>query len=331
MNAIQTTTPESTEPIVGLGMPVYNGAQYIAEAIESIRAQTLTNFELIICDNASTDETETLCRALAAKDPRIKYHRNETNIGAHPNYNRTFALARGKYFKWVPHDDMLHPEFLASCVEALEADPGAVLCQTQLDYIDGKGNKLGVVKTQLRGTQAVRPATRFAAAVLLPHNCYEVMGVFRREALGNSMLLESFHGADRALVAQMALKGRFLNVPQPYLIVRDHDDRYTRKKTKPKERAVWHDTRLAGKRVFPTWRLYGTYWGMLAAAGIGMWEWMVASTRLFEWWFVNWNSARMGVDILAGFVPDVVVWAENVKQSLFSPAPGIDEVRKSAR
>ena len=225
-------------PLVGIGMPVYNGMRYVAEAIDSILRQSYESFELVICDNASTDGTADLCRKFAASDPRIRYFRNDTNIGAHPNYNRTFELTRGKYFKWAPHDDVLHRDFLSACVEALDADPGIVICQTLLDYIDDQGRKLGIVSTALAGTESDSAVERFAAATLLPHNCYSVMGLFRRDALVGSMLLQSFHGADRALIAQLALRGRFLEIPRALLQVRDHAERYTRAQVRPGSRRV---------------------------------------------------------------------------------------------
>jgi glycosyltransferase involved in cell wall biosynthesis len=319
------------QPMVGLGMPVFNGAAYVAETLESIREQTFTDFELVICDNASTDDTEKICRAYAAADPRIRYYRNVTNLGAHPNYNRTFALARGKYFKWTPHDDVLHPDYLAACVHALEASPDAVVCQTQLDFIDQHGAQLGIVSTNLVGADSARPAARFRAAALRPHNCYEVMGLFRRRALAASVLLESFHGSDRALIVDMALRGRFVHVPRPLLRVRDHAQRYTRARLRPQERAVWHDTRLHGKRTFPTWRLYGKYWSIVAHSQTPLRARARASLSLLQWWFVNWNAARMVVDVLGTLVPNAVGWAESFKQRLFSPAPGIDRVRTAPR
>ncbi len=318
----------AAEPLVGIGMPVYNGMRYVAEAIGSICAQSCPALELVICDNASTDGTADVCREFAAADPRIRYYRNDSNIGAHPNYNRTFELARGKYFKWAPHDDVLHRDFLAACVEALEADPGAVICQSQLDYIDDRGNKLGVVSTALAGTDSESAARRFAAAVLLPHNCYAVMGLFRREALLGSMLLESFHGADRALIAQLALRGRFIEIPRALLMVRDHADRYSRARVRPGDRAVWHDTRLKDRRTFPVWRLYREYWSMALHARVKSGERIRMLVRLLQWWFVNWNAARVAIDTIAALFPATTGWAERFKQNVFSPAPGIDRVRK---
>ena len=325
--AAQNSPPE---PMVGLGMPVFNGARHVAQAIESILGQSFTAFELVVCDNASTDETEVICRQFATADLRVRYYRNATNIGAHPNFNRTFELARGKYFKWVPHDDVLHRDFLAACVAALEADAGVVVCQTQLDFIDGEGNRLGVVGARLIGAELDRPAVRFAGVTLATHNCYVVFGLFPRQVLARSMLLESFHGADRALLAQLALRGRFRHVPRPLLLVRDHKERYTRAKLRSDDRAVWHDTRLKGKRSFPAWRLYREYWCMILTAKLTLGERMAAAARLLQWWFVNWNAARMAVDVLAIFSPEIVGRAERLKQHLFRAAPGIDQVRARA-
>lgn len=327
--------PESRErPLVGLGMPVFNGERYVAQAIRSILAQSYDNLELVICDNASTDGTERICRELAATDRRLRYHRNPENIGAHPNFNRAFELSRGKYFKWTADDDALDPDYLRACVEMMEAHPEAVVCQSQFDFIDAAGNRIGVCDTDLAEAQSNKPYVRFAAAALKAHNCYEVMGVFRRELLVNSNLLTSssllmsFHGGDRAFLAQLTLLGPFLHVSRPLLQVRDHKDRYTRSITKPKDRATWLDARLKGNITFPTLRLYREYWAMLLSSDLTVGAKLRGAFSLVQWWFVNWNAARAAVDICANVAPGLVAWAERVKQSLFSPAPGIDRLRK---
>ena len=318
------------EPLVGLGMPVYNGARFLARTLESILAQTFCDFELVICDNASSDETEQICRDYAARDSRIRYFRNAENIGAHPNYNRSFELARGRYFKFVPHDDVLAPQYLEACVQALEENPEAALCQAQLDFIDANDAPLGVCRSDLHGAQAARPSQRFAAAILTAHNCYDMMGLFRRTTYARTAQLASFHGSDRALVAELALLGPFLQVPRPLLRVRDHDGRYTRAQVDPRARAAWHDTRLKGRITFPTWRLYATYAGFLRRHSLPPREKARSVRALAAWWFVNWNAARMAVDVIAAFLPGVVRTAEQFKQS-FSPAPGIDHLRKARR
>src|SRR5262249_33219798 len=119
---------DDSVPRISVGLPVYNGANHVAEAIESVRAQTYQDFELIICDNASTDRTGEICRAIAAVDPRIRYYLNPENLGASGNFRRTFELARGEFFNWLSHDDIVAPTYLERCVDILEQSPSIVLC-----------------------------------------------------------------------------------------------------------------------------------------------------------------------------------------------------------
>src|SRR5687767_8665908 len=111
----------SQTPTVSIAIPVYNGENYLRLSIESILAQDYSDFELIITDNASTDGTEAICRDYANRDPRVRYARNERNIGASGNYNKGFELARGKYFRWQAHDDECHRSMTRKCVDFLES------------------------------------------------------------------------------------------------------------------------------------------------------------------------------------------------------------------
>src|ERR1700753_3521498 len=113
-------------PRVSLGMPVYNGEKYLEAALDSLLAQTFTSFELIVCDNASTDGTQAICERYAARDSRIRYERNERNMGASWNFNPVYSLARAPYFKQAAHDDLCEPEFLERCVAVLDRDPDVV-------------------------------------------------------------------------------------------------------------------------------------------------------------------------------------------------------------
>lgn len=316
-------------PLVSIGMPVYNGASYIAGAIESVLGQTMSDLELIICDNASTDDTESICRQFSPEDARIRYYRNDTNLGAHPNYNKTFELSSGVYFKWAPHDDLLDRYFLEKCVDALEQEQDAAVCQSYLRYLDDDDNVIGDYDSRLVGSESPSPARRFSSLVLRRHPCYEVMGVFRRSALEGSLLLQSFHGADRALLAEIALRGRFLQIKEPLLNVRDHKERYTRAQVRPRERAHWHDSRLNSRFSFPTWRLYGEYWRMIGRNLNSPWSKLVCYGTLLAWWGKNWNAARMFVDIVSVLFPGATNYAQRIKQSLISPAPGADEAKQT--
>jgi glycosyltransferase involved in cell wall biosynthesis len=309
-------------PRVSVGIPVYNGENYLAEALDAFLAQTYTDFELIVSDNASSDRTENICRDYAARDRRIRYSRNDRNLGAAPNYNRTFELAAGEFFKWAAHDDLVAPTFLEKCVAALDADPDAVLCQGLVDFIDANGESLGVYNSGLTGVASPSPSVRFAAAVLLPHACTEFAGLIRRQALVGTLLTGNFHSADRALIAELALRGRLIQLQEPLFMLRDHAARYTRAALRPKERLAWQDTQWVARRHFPTWRLYAEYWRMVPRHLQGRQERLRCYAYLLKWWWVNWNWARMAVDVLAAFQPDIVEWAQAFKQRLFDPEPG---------
>src|SRR6185369_14491682 len=102
-------------PRLTIGLPVYNGAKFIRATIDSILSQTFTDFEVIICDNASTDATSQICAEYAARDPRVRHVRNQTNIGPAPNYQKCVDLARGELFKWQAADDTLAPTMFEKC------------------------------------------------------------------------------------------------------------------------------------------------------------------------------------------------------------------------
>ena len=133
------------QPRVSMGLPVYNGEQYLATALDSLLAQTFTDFEIVISDNASTDATEEICRRYAARDARIRYVRQPENRGSVFNFNHVFELARGEYYRWHAHDDVCAPTFLDRCVELLDQDPTIVGCHSLKVKIDQGGRVLGVM------------------------------------------------------------------------------------------------------------------------------------------------------------------------------------------
>lgn len=309
-------------PTVSIGLPVFNGENFVAEAIGSVLAQTFEDFELVICDNASTDRTEEICRELAGNDRRVLYFRNARNLGAAPNYNLTYAKARGRYFKWLSHDDRILPGFLAATVEALEERPAAVLCSTVARFIDQDGVPIGEYDSALVDARGDSPAARFAALVLLSHPCVDFFGLIRREALQSSLLHASFHGADRALLAQLALRGRFVQLGEPLIEMREHSHRCTRSLVRSTDRLAWHDAALRNRASFPTWHLYGEYLKMVRTERLSAAERLACRAVLAQWWFRNWNALRAAVDVLAVIAPATPGFAERLKTRLFGAAPG---------
>lgn len=128
--------------LVSVGLPVYNGARYLRQTLDSLLAQTYQNYEIIISDNASEDETEAICRVYEARDPRVRYYRSEQNKGPFWNYKRVYELASGEYFMWHAHDDLRDPRCLSLCVDAFCRNPNAVMCCMDVTVIDENGREL---------------------------------------------------------------------------------------------------------------------------------------------------------------------------------------------
>ena len=134
------------QPLVSIGIPLYNGEKGIAIALDSIINQNYTNLEIIISDNGSTDSTRAICEQHAQKDSRIKYFRSEENRGSIWNFNHVFELSSGKFFMWVAHDDRHERSIVKECVEKMKHFPDAVLCQVHTaQYIEGREELLCTV------------------------------------------------------------------------------------------------------------------------------------------------------------------------------------------
>jgi glycosyltransferase involved in cell wall biosynthesis len=112
-------------PRVSVLMTAYNRADYIGVAIESVLASTLQDFELLVVDDGSTDQTLEIAREIAARDPRVKVHANEKNLGDYPNRNHAASLARGEYLKYLDSDDYIYPHGLEVMVRIMDANPAA--------------------------------------------------------------------------------------------------------------------------------------------------------------------------------------------------------------
>ena len=135
--------------LVTIGLPVFNGENFLEGTLESILNQTHSNLELIISDNASTDNTGEICRKYLAEDKRIKYFRNDNNVGAAENYNIVARLAGGKYFKWAAHDDTFDETFIDKCLDVLEKNQEYILCYSQMVFIDANGKELEKISNEL--------------------------------------------------------------------------------------------------------------------------------------------------------------------------------------
>jgi glycosyltransferase involved in cell wall biosynthesis len=244
-------------PSVSLALPVYNGEKFIVDAIRSILAQDHKNFELIITDNASTDGTEKICRDFAASDQRVRYVRNERNLGAGPNYNLGFELSRGKYFKWCACDDRISEDFVSASVASLEQNQDAVLAYGTTQTIDQNGRLVPLVGKML-GPQLAddRPMRRFKKFLNDRNTNFEIFGLHRSAALKNTTMHRSYYGSDKTLMAELTLLGRFIFVPGILFYNREHPDRSINIWDK-KDLAHWIDTNASGKPYRPNLQRLG--------------------------------------------------------------------------
>ena len=285
----------TTTPRVTIGLPIYNGQNYLAETMDSLLAQTFRDFELVISDNASTDGTEAICRDYAARDPRVRYHRNEVNVGASANYNRTFELGRGQYFKWAAHDDLLAPTFLECCVAALDRDPAVVLAYTQAKAIDDKGQVVKVYPGK-HHFNAPTPRERFYEFVLDPHPVVAVFGLMRREALARTRLIGQYAGSDRPLLSEMSLLGKFHEVPEHLFFYRFHEEQSWGGNKSAQAQQAWYDPRRAGKVTFPQWRLLREHVRSIERSPVGLKD--RASCYLYMGYWMLKNRRRLGRNLL---------------------------------
>jgi glycosyltransferase involved in cell wall biosynthesis len=200
-------------PAVSIGMPVYNGEQTLEAAVQSILAQTFSDFELILSDNASTDGSLALAQRLARLESRIRVVANARNRGAFYNYRRVFLESRGRLFKWASCSDLCAPRHLERCVAALERHPDSALAYTRtLLFSDDPKN--GIPYEESFQLQSESPYARFRSVLdnIRLNNFYN--GVFRRSALERVPLAGDYMSSDIVQLAELALVGKFIEVPE---------------------------------------------------------------------------------------------------------------------
>jgi glycosyltransferase involved in cell wall biosynthesis len=211
----------SKNPRVSIGLPVYNGEEFIAEALDALLCQSFTDFEIIVCDNASADRTVEISEAFAARDSRIRVYRSEKNLGSAWNFNRAFSLATGEYFKWAAADDVCAPEYLSRCVETLDRNPAAVLAYPKTRIIDERGNVLREYEDGM-DLRCSKPSCRFRTAMHAIGECNGIFGLIRADVLRKTSLMGNYVAADRVLLVELSLYGQFHEIPEHLFLRRQH-------------------------------------------------------------------------------------------------------------
>ena len=281
-------------PKVSIGVPVYNGERYLGAALEAIARQTFSDFDVIICDNASTDGTAAIARAFVQRDERFRFHRNEENLGAARNFNRTFELATGEYFKWAAADDLIAPDYLEKTVPVLDADPDVALCYTKVLVIDDDSWVVGEHLVELQHTASSSPSQRFGEFIRHSPTCFQVFGQFRADVLARTPLIASHVGSDKTLIAEISLRGKVVYLPEPLFFSRQHGGRSVKL---PREKlAAWYDPR-SGRSRTPTWRKWRENFAAVRRVPLPAGERAKSYGQAFLWAFSGRNLALLGLDI----------------------------------
>ena len=189
-------------------MPVFNGETHLSAAVESLLAQSFTDFELLISDNASTDNTGEICRAFVALDPRVRYFRQPRNLGATDNWNFVALNASGEFFKWASANDICPPLMLRQSFDTLNSSPTIVLAYGRTVLIDDGGRITG----EHNGDPEIldeQPSVRFVRLLneLVWNNAQS--GLIRASALRRTRLVRPYIDGDMVLMAELVLLGGF--------------------------------------------------------------------------------------------------------------------------
>jgi len=250
-------------PLVSIGLPVYNGEAYLEDCLNAILKQTFEDFEVVISDNASTDNTGDICRRLMQNDKRIRYVRQSENMGAAKNYNIVFEMSCGRFFRWAAHDDPIMPSYLEKCVQAFEKDTDmdVVIVYPKTIRFDERNSEPYDVELPWGGASA---SSRLAHCLVdapetIITKCYPVFGLMRRDVLQTTRLIQPFNSSDKVLLVEMALRGNFQEIPEYLFHRRLHDGTSINASASHEEVAKWFDPTLGKRFPMPKTRLLRGY------------------------------------------------------------------------
>jgi glycosyltransferase involved in cell wall biosynthesis len=257
---------DTDEIELSIGLPVFNGGASLSAAIGSLLAQTHRQFTLYISDNASTDNTKRVCEDAAARDKRVVYTRQPTNLGGFTNFRFVLEKARTPFFMWAAHDDRWDVEFVEKNLAALKADSRAVASISRVVLECNRGQQWMSKSTcPLRGTVA----ENLRCYWLDPADNSRIYAIYRTETLRRAVAdVRWFHATDWAIVTRVLQEGHYLEVPAVLMWRTEGEaDRNLRR--------VPQDNPFLLSQVFPLlplsadlfrhlkWRLFATIFGRL--------------------------------------------------------------------
>lgn len=282
---------KNNKPCVSIGMPVYNGERFLEQALDSILAQTFEDFELIVSDNGSTDGTQEICRAYAARDQRIRYYRNDQNFGGAWNFNRVFELSTGKYFRWACHDDVCEPKLLERCVNVLECKSSVVLCYPKTMLINEQGEYIESYPDDLN-LCFLTPHQRykhFHDRYRYGAKCNALFGLIRTSALQMRPLIGSYPSSDIVLLAELALLGEYYEIADYLFLRREHSQTSVRAQPTFRQRLAWYDPARKGQLHLTRWKLFLEHLAAIKRVRMRWSEKTRCYIQMMNWFAWNWR------------------------------------------
>jgi glycosyltransferase involved in cell wall biosynthesis len=203
---------------VSVGLPVYNGEDHVSAAIESVLSQTLSDVEIVVSDNASTDRTREICEKWMQTDDRVIFNHNETNLGAADNFNLVFRMSSAPYFKWLGHDDVLDTRALEMALEVIEDRDDVSI----VHWLERMINEDGAILREYTPEQGFTidgetPGQRFRQMLRwrsLGFGGDPFFGLIRRDALEATRLQGKGMNPNYMLMQELSLTGKFVTIPE---------------------------------------------------------------------------------------------------------------------
>ncbi|MBV8485322.1 MAG: glycosyltransferase [Verrucomicrobia bacterium] len=236
-----------SKPVLSIGLPVYNGQRYLSKALGSLLNQEFADFELIVSDNGSTDQTEAICREAAARDARIRYLRHDQNQGATWNFRKVLEASSGEFFKYAAYDDECYPAMLRKCMDVIRKDSSIALVYTRSELIDE--NSVVVPPECSPRWDSIATSANCASIrlwqvlwrVLHGQACY---GVIRASFLRRMRPFGSIAG-DWVVLAQLAMLGKIVEIPEVLFRLRRHSSNSWNGTATPVQVLQWHNPRAS--------------------------------------------------------------------------------------
>ena len=237
------------KPTLSIGLPVYNGERYLSKTLDSLLSQDFEDFELVISDNGSSDQTQAICRDFARRDHRIRYLRSDENLGATWNFRRVFEMSEGEFFKYAAYDDECYPTMVRRCMEVFRvSDPTVALVYTLSERIDENSR----VIPQKRGfnwdrvaTSAKTPHQRLAHIIWRALHGQAYYGVIRASFLRRARPFGCIT-ADWMLLAELGMMGKIIEVPEVLFRLRFHPGNTFNATSTPLDILKWHNPAANG-------------------------------------------------------------------------------------